>query len=1155
MIIYNTNNEVLLDIPVDDDSFRYRAVMQEKKVSLHYALPGHVELPVGAYILYQGERYTLWHPGNFKKTGSRAFEYTVEFGGNEEILKQYKFKLLAHKPYQLKFSFTAKPELFLRLLVDNLNLYDSGWSVGATIEATEKSLSFNHESCFGVLSRLASEFNTEWEITGKTIHLGKVEKFKDEPLALSYGRGNGFLPGVGRAVQGDKQAVTLLYVQGGEQNLPRASYGSPSLLLPRSAELVYEGRRYRTDADGMYVTRADKPLTVYQEDSYDASHIYPSRVGEVTGVQTVPGEDSEGNPVLFYNIVDSTIPDSLDYRACRIKGEKATLIFQSGLLTGREFDLVQTDDALTGYDPATKTFRLVPLQEGDAFLPNESIGPAVGDTYAVFHIALPAAYVCDDATRTGASWDMFREAARYFYENEQPQFTFKGDLDGIWAKKHWLEIGGKLVPGGYVDFSDTQFQPEGIAIRITGVTDYLNKPHSPTIELSNTPVAGFASDQLGKLEAEEVKNEQWHQNTLSYTRRRFRDLEETGRMLEAAIEGFSSPIDPIYIQTMSLQVGSESLQFRFVAGRANPVVVQHAFTYTNSTKVFATPAGIIQHMTLGIKDISTVHKPSDYRFWDMASYTSPPLDDPSALYLYARCSKSGSSGTFLLSKTPYKMDEPDAYYFLVGTLSSETDGERSFVTVYGFTEILPGRISTDKIVSSDGGTYFDLVKGEIGGRIRFADGSAGYDKLTDKPDLGIYGTKDMLNAVQDVLQTQLDNKIETYYGTSNPWNSWPSVTASQHRGDLWYNPETKELKRYLGPTANNWAVIEDVEAIKAAEAASHAQDTADGKRRVFLSTPRPPYDAGDQWIQNGVGGDMRICIASRQSGGYSASDWALSSTDGNIMATMDRGVSIANGFIAFGGPNSPGAAGLVGSGSIRIWSGGTNANNATFQVNASGEVMAKKAIRLQDNQAGINGEGTAANSVRFWAGDTNMANAPFRVNHNGELFASKCNFTGAQIGGFTIQNNQIIAENTIRWGSSFYLSSTGGIGLKESAGKYCHIGLTALPIESGASVMSHWCNIDNDNGMRRRDLIWLSIGRARNSLTPQVWLNCRHGDDGWGSRFRVESRFFNDINAMERTVINVGSLARKPHMEALEKGGTWRRVVVNDITGYLAYED
>lgn len=1146
MIIYNPNNEVLLDIPVDDDSFRYRAVMQEKKVSLHYSLPGHVELPMGAYIEYQGERYTLRHPGNFKKMGTRAFEYTVEFGGDEEILKNYKFKLLVRRPYQLKFSFTAKPELFLKLLVDNLNLYDAGWSVGRTLEATEKTLSFNHESCFSVLSRLASEFNTEWEITGKTIHLGKVEKFKTEPLALSYGRGNGFLPGVGRAAQGDKQAVTVLYVQGGDKNLPAATYGSPTLLLPRLAELVYEGRRYQTDADGMYITRADKPLTVYQEDSFDASHIYPSRLGTVTGVETVPGKDTEGNPVVFYNVVDTTIPDSLDYRACRIKGEKATLIFQSGLLTGREFDLEQTDEAVTGYDPATKTFRLAPLREGDAWLPNEGMAPAVGDTYAIFHISLPAAYVSDDATRSGASWDMFREAVRYFYEHEQPQFTFKGELDGIWAKKHWLEIGGKLVPGGYVDFSDTQFQPEGVAIRITSVTDYLNKPHSPTIELSNTPVGGFASDQWGKLDADEVKNERLHRQTLSYTQRRFRDLEETGRMLEEAVEGFSAAIDPIYIQTMSLQVGSEALQFRFVTNKTMPQVVEHEFTYASSTKVFATPGGIIQHMTLGIKEISTRHKPSDYRFWDLAAYTSPPLDDPSALYLYARCSKSGSTGTFLLSKTAFKLEAGDAYYFLVGTLSSEVDGVRSFVTVYGFTEILPGRITTDKIVSADGVTYFNLQEGVIGGRIRFAEGSSGYDQLADKPDLGIYGTTALLNTVKDNLQNQLDNKIETYYGTSNPWNAWPSTQASRHVGDLWYNTDTKVLMRYVGPSADNWAVIRDSEAIKAAEAASHAQDTADGKRRVFLETPRPPYDEGDQWLTKGASGDMYICIRPRSTGNYARGDWALTSADGNITAAMDRGISIAHGFVAFGGPNSAGAAGLMGEGSIRIWSGGTNANTATFQVYATGDVAARSSIRLQDNQAGITGGGEKDSSVRFWAGGFEPEAAPFRVTRKGELTAIR-----GRIGGFNMTEEYLSA-----------LSGTMDIKPREgiffgryNSDVYAALGGSVLPSATGVPCCVYLKNasssgVNHPNGYT----LLIQVGNSINSDQPQQWINCNHSA-GWGSGFTVESRYFNDANGMERTVINVGALARKVHMQALNSSGTWRRLVVNDITGYIAYED
>ena len=775
MIIYDKTGEVLFDVQVNDSSVRNRAIMGDNSVTLNLSLPEYATIPVGSYIEYQGQRYTLWSPDNFKKHGTRNFEYKITFGSNQEILKRYKYKSLSDIPFQLKFTLTAKPKMFLQLLVDNLNLRDSGWTVGDCIVATEKYLSFNHEYCYDVLGRLAQEFNTEWEIDGKTIHLRKVEKFKTEPLALSYGKGNGFRPGVGRATQGDKSPLNLLFVQGGDRNIDLATYNSRYLLLPKSKELEYEGRKYKTDKDGMYITRADKEVSQYNEDSYDASNIYPSRVGEVTAVTTEEGTDNEGNPVTFYNIVDTTIPADLNYRDCRIAGEKATMIFQTGVLTGREFDIVQTDTDLTGYDHATRTFELVPLEEDGVTLPNENLKPAIGDKYAIFNIKLPQAYIQDDATQTGASWEMFKEAVRYFYENEEEKFSFTGELDPIWAKNKWLEIGGKIVPGGYIQFSDTQFQPEGILIRITSVKDYINKPHAPVIELSNVPVGGSITTDLGKIDSNDVVDENRYKGSISLTKRRFRDLEETGKMLEAAIDGFSEAINPIYIQTMSLQVGSESLQFRFVNNKTNPVETIPNFDYNQKTKVFTAPTTILQHMTLGIDKISPTHKPSDYKFWDMSSYTSPSLDETAAMYFYAKCSKTRTTGSFLLSKTAYKMDPGDGYYyFLVGTLSSEYEGERSYRNVYGFTEVLPGSITTSVIASSDGQTYFNLVDGEIVAAHLTIKSGSGYNNLTDKPDLGIYATNAELSIQSDRISAtvesikKIDNTISglnTIYAT------------------------------------------------------------------------------------------------------------------------------------------------------------------------------------------------------------------------------------------------------------------------------------------------------------------------------------------------------------------------------------------------------
>lgn len=195
IVIYGKTGGELLKIDVDDNSYRYRAIMTTHTVTLYYSLAEHVDIPVGSYIIYQAVRYTLWVPENFKKNSTRSFEYTVEFGDYTALLKLYKYKDLSEIPYRVKFSLTAKPQTFLKLLVENMNLRDSGWQVGTCIDAAEKALSFNHEYCYDVLGRFSSEWGTEWNIDNKTISLCKVEKFKSSPLPLSYGKGNGIKPG------------------------------------------------------------------------------------------------------------------------------------------------------------------------------------------------------------------------------------------------------------------------------------------------------------------------------------------------------------------------------------------------------------------------------------------------------------------------------------------------------------------------------------------------------------------------------------------------------------------------------------------------------------------------------------------------------------------------------------------------------------------------------------------------------------------------------------------------------------------------------------------------------------------------------------------------------------------------------------------------
>ena len=637
---------------------------------------------------------------------------------------------------------------------------------------------------------IADTFKTEYEIDPaiKMVHLRKVEYNKDEPLPLEYGKDKGFVPGLGRSNQDGNRPVTILYVQGGEQNIDFSKYGSKELLLPKNQRLEYEGRTYVSDAEGLYIKRADTTLTDVQEDSLDCSHISPKRVGSVSNVVV---SDKEKN---FYDFIDSSIPDDLNFEDYVIEGNNMTVIFQSGMLAGsnKEFEVK--------YVHKERKFLITPQEIDGQIMPNDIYKPNLGDKYAVFGIQLPDAYICNNSTKEGASWDMFREAAKYLYENEDPKFTFKGELDSIYSKKRWLSIGGKIKLGGYILFKDPQFIPEGIKIRITSIKEYIHRPYSPIIELSNTTTGVTVSSELNKIESNEVKTDNQYKNSIQFTKRRFRDAKETISMLNDALLHFSGSISPISVQTMSLLVGDESLQFRFVNNKTNPTQVEYFVTYDSKKKVLSAPGGILQHMTIGIDTLSSGHKASEYKFWDIEKYTSPTLTETVGYYLYVKANKNGTTGSYVLSKNAIKLEGVEGYYhFLVGILNSEFEGERSFIELFGFTEIVPGRITTDKIVSTDGKTYFDLLNSIISGKIRFQSGSSGLYELSEWKDVS-----NLITQAQNTANTAVESakNANTAIGNLNNY-----VNGAFADGII-TEAEAKAIEKYINTVNNTKAAVE-----------------------------------------------------------------------------------------------------------------------------------------------------------------------------------------------------------------------------------------------------------------------------------------------------------------------------------------------------------
>lgn len=150
----------------------------------------------------------------------------------------------------------------------------------------------------------------------------------------------------------------------------------------------------------------------------------------------------------------------------------------------------------------------------------------------------------------------------------------------------------------------------------------------------------------------------------------------------------------------------------------------------------------------------------------------------------------------------------------------------------------------------------------------------------------------MQGRISSVMQ-QSDRNITFYFGdavpslTNEPANEWTDdETKEMHEHDVYYNRSYVETgggrsysfeKNQDGSFA--WKEITDADVLKSLEAAQRAQDTADGKRRVFVQAiPVPPYDAGDQWTNATFGdkyrNDLLVCIQPKKKGEeFSIEDW------------------------------------------------------------------------------------------------------------------------------------------------------------------------------------------------------------------------------------------------------------------------------------------
>ena len=165
---------------------------------------------------------------------------------------------------------------------------------------------------------------------------------------------------------------------------------------------------------------------------------------------------------------------------------------------------------------------------------------------------------------------------------------------------------------------------------------------------------------------------------------------------------------------------------------------------------------------------------------------------------------------------------------------------------------------------------------------------------------------DLANAVSkfdgDItnLKDQIDGAIQTWFydgipnALTEPEVNWTTDKDRQsHLGDLYYDNKTEFCYRYMNQNGvYSWARIQDTDVTKALADAANAQTTANAKKRIFITTPKPPYDIGDLWVQGSNGDIMRCQTPKLDSQAYAEADWVKASkyTDDTAVTNLSNTV-------------------------------------------------------------------------------------------------------------------------------------------------------------------------------------------------------------------------------------------------------------------------
>jgi len=682
-------------VRVDEGTRLIRQLLGEDIIKASFRVPDIIDIAIGDHIVYEGVNYYINALPNVRKNATNSYEYDITFESEYYELAKMQF---LDSDGNSDFDLVGNLEIFIDLIVTNMNREHSGWAKGTCDQTNQdyKLLNFSKENCMQVLQRLCEEFEGEYYFSGKNIYFtDKVGS--DTGLTFKYKQG---LRNIIRQTLSEKNIITRLYAFGSTKNLT-SDYRDHS----RRLKFVVDGKSY-----------LEKNINKYGviEHTEIFEDIYPHREGTISWVDA-------GNILKFRD--DGMDFDLNDYL---LPGVTAKVHFNSGDLGGYEFEMLF-------YNNTYKEFTIIAYKDEQGYeMPNATLKPAIGDKYVLLDIKMPQSYI--DTAETALQ----NKAQGYLDDNCEPRVTYLLQPDWRYFQTHFISLG----VGDFITIEDTDLGINA-ATRIVELTKLLTNEYKYTLKLSDHLEVKLIQRIYSEQEDLKKKIEIGEGGDIIRARRSWRTSEELRTMIFDTDGYFDmGNIRPASIETGMLSVGTKSTQFILKE-------VQIEGNYQADVSKFHASGGSLIHLAIA----------DEIRTWMLSENTQTGLVDGTAYYIYAKCTKEPDyTGQIIVDETQRKVDEDATYYyFLIGVLHSVVEGVRGISLTYGQSFINGKFITTGKIQSADGLTYFDLDEGVLAGK---AGLTAGLIKSADE--------KMQLDLDDNVLTVQdINDYVRAKFGKLN----------------------------------------------------------------------------------------------------------------------------------------------------------------------------------------------------------------------------------------------------------------------------------------------------------------------------------------------------------------------------------------------------